>query len=203
MEKLLFPQLKGKWKSNILLNKYAKLVREDVTGSPWHGKQVFGKWIDVLHETFEVDYSWGGYLENREDMLEGTYLPSGGRIHLGLDFWVPEETEVHLPKDGTLLRVSHDLDQDGGWGGQIFFEIDGIYYIFGHLGDISTYTIGKKYSANTRIAEIAGYDKNGGWYPHLHVQCMKKLDYDIDGYSYPLKTLSADYPHPMRCLGLI
>lgn len=207
MEKLLFPQLTGKWKENIQLNKYVKLLLEDMGTNPFLGTGLFGPWIELLHKTFGVEYSWGGYLENREEMLEGTYLPSGCRNHLGIDFWVPESSIVHLPKDGKLLYSKMEEDQDGGWGGKVIFEIDGLFYIFGHLKDIVS-EIGKVYSKGDLVGYVAERGCNGGWYPHLHLQCMKEYNADVDGYGYALLDnrvlqyclLEQCYPNPFASL---
>ena len=188
MEKLLFPNLNGKWKSDIKLEKYADLIRFD------------GGFVS-LHNMLGVDYSWGGYLENRESMLSYTYLPSGGRYHLGIDYWVSEGVAVHLPKEGKLIYSGSNGDQDGGWGGKVIFKINELYYIFGHLKNIVV-EIGRVYSQGEVLGYIAEREYNGGWYPHLHVQCMRNLDVDVDGYSSWRDNLGSDFPNPMEAIML-
>lgn len=192
MERLLFPTLEGTWKSNIELNKYAEVLQEDTEANVFLDSNLFGKWINLLHKSWKVDYSWGGWMENREELLSGTYLPVGYRTHLGVDFWVPVNTIVYLPWDAKLVHHRYDLDQNGGWGGQLIFEVDGLYYIFGHLKHIVDFPSYRKGAAIGLVAEI---EKNGGWYPHLHFQCIKTLNLDVDGYG--LKQVE-EFPNPMR-----
>lgn len=206
MEKLLFPTLAGKWKSDIQLNKYAKLLFEDIdwndfTTNPFLDPNLFGEWINLLHKTFGVDYSWGGWMEDREEILNGTYLLDGKRVHLGVDFWVPEDISVHLPKEGKLVHARIDPDMNGGWGGQVIFEIDGLHYIFGHLKDIVV-TTGKVYPKGTTIGYVAEVEGSGGWYPHLHVQCMKKFDESVDGYGSRDPFRFENFPNPVGAIML-
>lgn len=202
MEKLLFPTLQGKWR-NIELNKYAKVLQEDAEGNPFLDPDLFGEWINLLHKTIGVDYSWGGYMEDREEILDGIYLPAGCKIHLGVDYWVPQDVAVYLPKAGKLVYARFDPDQNGGWGGQMIFDINGLYYIFGHLKEIAI-KVGEIYPAGSRIGYIAEIECNGGWYPHLHVQCMKRLGagfvVDVDGYAAPRHGLVSDFPNPMEAI---
>lgn len=212
MEKALFPNLSGKWFSHMQLDKYAALLQEDfcehTLDHPFLNPSLMGDWVNLLHKTLGVDYSWGGYLEDREHLLDGTYLPSGGRIHLGIDFWVPVHSTVYLPKTGKLVQSRYDPDMNGGWGGQVIYDIDGIYMIFGHLTAIpEKLDIGSIFTAGSVVGLVADVDGSGGWYPHLHLQCMKEFDENVDGYGerdkpWPAVSNSARYPDPMRVLGL-
>lgn len=198
----LFPQLNGKWR-RIELDKYAKVLKEDVNlssmawrdSNPFLDPVVFGEWVNLLHRTLGVDYSWGGYMEDREEILDGTYLPAGGKVHLGIDFWVPEGTVVHLPKTGRLVQSRYDSDQNGGWGGQAIFDIGNLFLIFGHLRDVVD-EIGLQYSEGWDVGAVAGIDGSGGWYPHLHLQCMTRFDIDVDGYSKFYEGIGSDFPYP-------
>lgn len=199
MENLLFPTLKGKWK-NFDLNKYAKIVQQDAKTNPFLNPHLFGEWINLLHKSFGVDYSWGGYMEDREELWEGTYLPKGHRIHLGVDYWVPENTPIHMPANGKLIHYKNDKDQDGGWGGQAIFEIDMIYFIFGHLRNDSNLIVGHQLNKGDLIGHVAPLECSGGWYPHLHVQCMTKLDINVDGYGYPAYDIMDEFPNPTKII---
>ncbi len=201
MEKMLF-DLKGNWKKNIWLNKYAKPLLEDTEGkNPLLNIELMGEWLKLLHKTFGVDYSWGGWMEDREEMWEGTYLPKFCRFHLGIDFWVPVHTSVYLPKDGTLVYSRHDPDQEGGWGGQVIYKIGDLYYIFGHLKNVHTNL--KDYKAGDFVGWVAEPEINGGWWPHLHLQCMKELDVNVDGYGrydFSQPNTHEKFPDPSRVL---
>jgi len=201
MLKLLFPTLTGTWRDNINLNKYAKVIQEDVNHNPFLNPHLFGEWINLLHKTFNVDYSWGGYLEDREEILDGTYLSSGNKIHLGVDFWVPEHTPVYLPQELRLVQSRYDDDMNGGWGGQVIFEINShLYLIFGHLKDIVN-KVNTIYPKGSVIGLVGGIHQSGGWYPHLHLQCMRKFDYSVDGYGPKNEGNFQAFPDPMLHIG--
>lgn len=187
LERLIFPSLTGKWLSHVQLAKYADLLAEDFDDEtpdyPFLNPEIMGDWIKLLHKTLGYDYSWGGYLEDRRYLLDGTYLPADGRIHLGVDYWVPEETPVYLPTKAKLVRSMYDNDLNGGWGGQAIFEINGMYVIFGHLKNLITNII-QEYAQGTLVGIVAPIGEfSGGWYPHLHLQCMKDFNPNVDGYA--------------------
>ncbi len=194
LEKSLFPQLLGKWEPNILLNEYFSLVQKYVKYNPFLEVNLAQEWINLLHKTYGVDYSYGGYLENREQLLTNTYLNPGERIHLGVDYWVPEGTEVFLPVNAQLVYSGHDGDDDGGWGGKLVFHYKDLYFILGHLDNLVT-EIGYTYT-KCRVGVVAGVDRSGGWIPHLHVQCMRKPDYTVDGYGRWYPGIHEDFPNP-------
>lgn len=204
LEKLLFPSLTGKWKREIKLNKYAKMLHGDMdwndfTTNPFLDPMLFGEWIDLLHKTFGVDYSYGGWLEDREEILDGTYLQSGHKTHLGVDYWVPVHTPVYLPKQGKLVSSRYDPDTNGGWGGQVIFEIDGMFVIFGHLVGLAD-DIDAIHAAGSVIGIVAAVDGSGGWYPHLHLQCMKTFEPEVDGYGKRHPFLMDNFPDPVKFL---
>lgn len=181
--KAMFPNLPGIWKE-VNLNDYTESLKKDSKGT-------FNEWVI----SYDGDYLWGGWMEDREIVLADTYLPSGGRIHLGVDYWVEENEPVSLPADGKLVHFRYDPDQNGGWGGQVIFEINGLYYIFGHLKNIVN-QLGEVYPKGAKIGLIAPFELNGGWHPHLHVQCMRKLIVNVDGYSHKYDGMEHDFPNP-------
>lgn len=181
--KAMFPNLEGVWKE-MNLNDYTESLKKDSRGT-------FNEWVI----SYDADYLWGGWMEDREVVLADTYLPSGGRIHLGVDYWVPEGEVVHLPTDGKLVYSRHDPDQDGGWGGKVIFDINGIYHIFGHLKDLAD-QVGQVYPKGAKIGVVAPFESNGGWHPHLHLQCMRTLNVNVDGYSKRYDGMEHDFPNP-------
>jgi len=165
------------------------------TTNPFLDPNLFGEWINLLHKTLGVDYSYGGWMEDREEILDGTYLESGHKIHLGVDYWVREDVPVHMPKNGKLVSARYDPDTNGGWGGQCIFEIDGMYVIFGHLKMIAD-RVGSTLMAGSTVGLVAGVDGSGGWYPHLHLQCMKTFEPTIDGYGAKDPFRFDNFPNP-------
>jgi murein DD-endopeptidase MepM/ murein hydrolase activator NlpD len=165
-------------------------------------------WKQQIHDGTGIDFSHGGYLEDRNHMWRGSYLQPAGAIHLGIDFTVPEGTEVHLPTDMILHSATTDPDQNGGWGGKAVFKLpDGLFVIFGHLelNGILVTSQRQQYMAGDRIGTIASANWNGGWDPHLHVQIVGpgRNPELVDGYSHLYETIRQDFPDPSIVLSSI
>jgi len=154
-------------------------------------------WIESLHDSLGVAHSYGGWMEHRDYLLKNRYNKDIGEDHfwhLGIDYNVPVCCNVHLPTDAELVHSEMDADQNGGWGGKLIFKFDKGYFIIGHLNHVVTQL--RKYKQGEIIGEIADRNVNGNWFPHLHLQCMTKLDLNIDGYSHYYDGIEKDFPNP-------
>lgn len=164
------------------------------------------KLIDEAHQQFNIDFSYGGYLENRAILLRDSYLPPDGMIHLGIDFNVPAGTPIGMPASGRCVFAVHDKDQIGGWGGRVDFCNDdlGVYFILGHLDPMAAlHTQGVWLGKGITVGFIGNRNVNGGWFPHLHLQVVSKAEYErhsdpmqIDGYGRMSADLRERYPNP-------
>lgn len=162
-------------------------------------------WCNQLREKLlkemGADYAWGGYLEDRNILWRGHYHQPGCGYHLGVDYWVPSNTHVYLPCNGVLRCAEVSGDQDGGWGGKLTFQMDnGLYIVFGHL-TLPILRLGAKFLAGDYIGYVATIENNGGWSPHLHVQCCAKYDPNVDGYGPMTDSIREDFPDPELVLG--
>jgi murein DD-endopeptidase MepM/ murein hydrolase activator NlpD len=176
--------------------------------------QVF---LDDLHTRRSVDWSYGGYLEDRRHLWQGSYLEQTGNfLHLGVDFNVPQGTAIATPRNAAVLLVDHDLDRDGGWGQRIFLKLaaespEDMVLIFAHLQAVSVVP-GMRLARGSIIAEVGGPPDNGNWAPHLHIQTipsgilsdvlLERLD-QLDGYGPPdnIEELRSNFPNPLPFLG--
>lgn len=195
----LFPQLGGRW-GELRLDEVAR----DLMGligfpekNPFVDAAYCEKWKLFLHKTMGVDYSWGGYLEDRAVVWRNHYHEPGHTVHLGVDFYVPEGTAVHLPVDATLAHVYVDPDQDGGWGGKLIFQWPKGYFVFGHLKDMVD-DLGRGYREGKVVGTVADPASNGGWSPHLHFQCMRDFVPHVDGYTKRFDGIEAAFPNPLE-----
>lgn len=194
----LFPDLKGMgtW-GHVDLNSFAIHMREiydaATVASKCKDPYEFDKWVRFYHKLLGINYSYGGYLEDRKELWSGHYQEALKAVHYGVDFTVPECTSVHIPTDGVLIDKYIDTDQDGGWGGRLTFRTAHGHLLFGHLKITNTK---KNYTAGDLIGCIAPSDTNGGWWPHLHVQLMKEFTKDVDGYGAHYDGVSKDYICP-------
>lgn len=131
---ILFPSLSSKEWEIVNLNDWSKKFYFD-SNSP--EKQIV--WINELHKNLNIDFSYGGYLEYRNFMLQNSYHKTVDKDHfwhLGIDYNVPVNTELHIPFNAELVHSEMDSDYDGGWGGKLIFKYKDFYFIFGHLDKI-------------------------------------------------------------------
>lgn len=169
-----------------------------------------------LSHRWKVGYTFGGYLEDRSVAWQGSYLPPDGAVHLGIDINLPAQTAISLAYDATLVRVTHDPEQNGGWGGVAIFKLDQpvgaiTHVLYAHLAHGSVrHSIGTHVRAGDVVAHLGASDENGGWYEHVHVQALTQQAWNttqgdinaFDGYAsrglcngHPL------FPDPWPLLG--
>lgn len=141
----------------------------------------------------------GGYLEPRPlytastyDKI-GNYGPENRTVHLGIDFWLPENTSVHALFSGRVVMAVNDLG-DKEYGGLVILshQEDGVNFftLYGHLNPktISHHSKGNQLQKGQQIGTLGDQKVNGNWAPHLHFQVMLSLlDYssDFPGVAYP------------------
>jgi murein DD-endopeptidase MepM/ murein hydrolase activator NlpD len=173
--------------------------------------------IDDLHARLGVEWSYGGYLEERRHFLQDSYLErTGNFLHLGVDFHVPQGTAVASPRAAAVFLVDHDHDCDGGWGQRVFLKLDGEppndpLLIFAHLQGTEV-TPGTRLARGAIFAEVGGPPDNGNWAPHLHVQTIPSDRFveviierfaELDGYGPPagIENLRVSFPDPLPIIG--
>lgn len=172
--------------------------------------------VDWVHKKYDVRASFGGYLEDRSFLWKDTYLSaSGSFIHAGVDINLPAGTPIRLPFDGTILRTDDDTPELWGWGPRVFVlprhqEIlnprESFVLILAHL---STPRVrpGEIARAGTHLADVGTPPDNGGWFPHIHLQALRRDFFDelnssgfeaLDGYFHEreLERYKALHPDP-------
>ena len=129
----------------------------------------------------------GGYLETRPFystsayQIEGNSGPEYRTVHLGIDFWIKEQTPVHAFYDAEIYSV-HNNNYDKDYGPTIILKhkiAEGkfFYSLFGHLSKNSLSLLQK--GDTVKQGDLLGYvgtsDENGGWVSHLHFQLMLSM----------------------------
>lgn len=150
------------------------------------------RWLKEVHKEKGIDFSYGGFLEDRNNIWKDwkdceVKDRSKGLIHLGVDYNVPAGTDVFMPADGRLINILNDLDQKGGCGGMALFQIIDrnipYYLAMAHLKQPLKLDFGRIYSGGEWIGQVGDVHENGGWFPHIHAQLMDSQL--IKGYKIP------------------
>ncbi|MBI3440341.1 MAG: peptidoglycan DD-metalloendopeptidase family protein [Proteobacteria bacterium] len=187
------------------------LSRQEFNGksNPLIDPQQCDDWVKKIAAQHHVDYTYGGYLEDRSHLWRGHYLPKGPQAHLGVDYNVPAGTKVIILSDAEVMHVGRD-GSFGGWGGVLVFRLDkppykgADYLYYGHLAWDDTVSLGQKLKAGTLVGHIGKPHENGVWFPHLHVQMVSEREMKrakngnpeaVDGYRSP-PVSKEDFPDP-------
>lgn len=158
------------------------------------------------------EWSYGGYLEDRRHVWAGSYLDrTGNYIHLGLDLNAPSGTLVAATCQARVMLIDTDSDQAGGWGTRIFLapsqpDREPLLLIYAHIRAVRC-QVGQTVLPGEIVAAVDDPPSNGNWYPHLHVQAIRKTLFEeilterfeeLDGYGPPslVASLRDDYPDP-------
>jgi murein DD-endopeptidase MepM/ murein hydrolase activator NlpD len=203
----IFPDLAGaKW-AEVHLD---ALSQKDFNGesNPLIDPQQCDDWVKSIAKRQGVDYTYGGYLEDRSHLWRKHYLPPGPQLHLGADYNVPAGIKVAVLADAEVVYIGHDCSF-GGWGGLIVFRFNkppytgADYLYYGHLAWDGLPSVGQKVKAGDIVGRIGKPHENGMWFPHIHVQMvserqMKKAGGDplkVDGYMLA-PVPKEDFPDP-------
>ncbi len=223
----MFPQLKGKKPALINLNDdvYAPFaVRSALSEeqeSPFLRPDVCAAEVGTALAERGAEWGYGGYMENRSQVWKGLYLTrTGSFLHLGVDYYVPEGTIICADFPAIIHHVDHDPDMQGGWGGRVVLRPDpplaGPYhdflFIYAHLASVEGLKVGDRIPAAGTFASVGSSAKNGGWFPHLHVQMIGRGAFDtlcsfealdeLDGYARPedVEAMKTLFPDPTQFL---
>lgn len=173
--------------------------------SKWIGHQkefndldIFQFKIDQLQKKNSDKILAGGYLEPRALYVSDAYdkIGNSGKerrtIHLGIDFWLPQETPVCSMLDGEVVVAVNNAGNKT-YGGLVILkhQVDGLefYTLYGHLSveSAAKYKVGDCLKRGEEIGQLGTPDENGNWAPHLHFQVMLSLlDFkdDFPGVAY-------------------
>lgn len=170
--------------------------------------------VERVHKEGGLAWSYGGYLEDRSVILQGSYLRElENWMHLGIDINLPIGTAVLAAADGVVYKVDSDYPEEGGWGTYVILKhsMDGVifYSIYGHLHKKALVKPGDKVLGGQVIGSVGDQSENGFWFPHLHFQMIsepemksKENPFTLDGYGSKkdLAYLKENYPDPLIVL---
>ncbi len=211
---MLFPELQGKRFSSTDLDREARelgLGEENALLDP----EMCQKFVEDCHRRYKTDFSYGGWLELRSTLWRGSYLDEAEHyVHLGIDFNVPAGTAVAAPRACLVIRIDNDFPDVYGWGNRIIVhdaEMN-VMVIYAHLDTPTGVKVGDSLKPGQVFARVGDASKNGGWFPHLHVQLVVPEQYerllqndlrDLDGYGHirDIEMLKIYFPDPLEYLG--
>lgn len=214
---MFFPELKDGRFLNINLDNEAQLwfVENNLElENPLLDPAVCQSFIQECHRRHQTDYSFGGWMESRSVLWQGSYLDEDERhIHLGVDYNVPEGTGISVHRSSSVIRVDDDHPEAHGWGNRVIVHDQqaDVMVVFAHLDTPVGIRIGDTLEPGHIFAKVGDPSKNGGWFPHLHVQLIKPDYYhfllkndlrDLDGYGKveDINFLKSNFPDPTAYL---
>jgi hypothetical protein len=186
-----------------------KLSPRDVTDP-----EKCAKLVKRIQKELGVEWSFGGWLENRSVILQDSYLKTTKSwIHLGIDINLPVGTPIRAALNGTVHMVDSDYPEEGGWGTFVILEhkLNGtiFYSISGHLNKKRLVVKGQRISRGDVIGRVGNTEENGFWFPHVHFQFISEQEmrrrehpFTLDGYGKQknLSYLRKHYPDPLVVL---
>jgi murein DD-endopeptidase MepM/ murein hydrolase activator NlpD len=204
-EKLAFKKFKN-WSENqqvLLTDLFPTIQKKEIfhidlsinnttvkTEAEFNNPAFFEKKLSEIQNLHPKKIITGGYLEKRalytSDIYNEEHSSEKRNIHLGVDFWLPENTPIHAIFDGKIVCSVHQKDHKG-YGGFIIlkhtFNAIEFYTLYGHLSEKSVllHKTGDTLKKGDQVGVLGNYDENGKWVPHLHYQIMLSLlDYQND-----------------------
>ena len=144
---------------------------------------IFQHKIALIQKKYANKIIAGGYLESRPIYTSNEYDRIGNEgtekrcLHLGLDFWLPSETPIHLPFDGEIQIVSNDFGEKA-FGPMVIVKHKNknfsFYTLYGHLSvkSLTKIRVGDKLKKGDFLGWIGDSHENGNWAPHLHFQIL-------------------------------
>ncbi|MGD8440849.1 MAG: peptidoglycan DD-metalloendopeptidase family protein [Holophagae bacterium] len=154
---------------------FAQIDINDVAGFT---ERLFGRIGDA-----ELPVGVGRYAEDRmiyrhSPLFDGEQERRS--VHLGVDLFVVEGTEVVAPLDARVHSVADNAGL-GDYGPTVILEheLDGrrFWTLYGHLGRelVDRLEIGRELVGGESFAAVGAVEENGGWPPHLHFQLIADL----------------------------
>ncbi|MGK0421185.1 MAG: murein DD-endopeptidase MepM/ murein hydrolase activator NlpD [Polaribacter sp.] len=138
------------------------------------------------------EVAFGGYIEkrnlyDRSDYFKKLAENQKRNIHLGIDLWCEENTQVLAVLNGEVHSFKNNHNH-GDYGPTIILkhQIDNevFYTLYGHLSLISieNITIGDTFLKGDVLGFLGDASVNGTYAPHLHFQIIKDLEGNIGDY---------------------
>ncbi|CAM1341883.1 peptidoglycan DD-metalloendopeptidase family protein [Tenacibaculum amylolyticum] len=183
--------------NNISLEKYVPISisseNKTLTSFDVSSALAWEAYIDkYLQSKNEATVAYGGYLEKRDIYKRSTYFNKEAgdderNIHLGIDLWCAEQTNVLAVLDGEIHSFGNNKNY-GDYGPTIIIKHEVGNFVFfslyGHLSleSIKNKKVGQKVKKEEIIGTLGDHTINGDYAPHLHFQLIKDMGEYIGDY---------------------
>ncbi len=213
----MFKELKNKSFGIINLNVEALKYLESIEKGDLLDSNFCQKLVENSAKKLGVDFTYGGWLEDRSFLWKGSYLEKTENfIHLGVDYNVPAGTKVFADYDMEVVHMENDFPLKHGWGQMLigYTREANTCILYGHLSKNISWKVGDIISRGDMIGKVGDENENGFWFPHLHVQIITKVYFDevnsenaweeFDGYgnATDIENLKRRYLDPLMFLKL-
>jgi murein DD-endopeptidase MepM/ murein hydrolase activator NlpD len=147
--------------------------------------EIFNAYVEKKLKKEKAKFGIGGYNEirgfyERSRVFDGITGVEPRRLHLGIDIWGKEGTEIYAPLGGMVHSYGFN-ESFGDYGATIILlhQLDTVtfYTLYGHLSlnDIARITEFQYIVRGQLIGHFGGPKENGYWPPHLHFQVIKEM----------------------------
>lgn len=147
------------------------------------------RYLDGVLKKKDAKVAYGGYLEKRKLYEKANRFSKEPRrnIHLGMDFWCGDGTNVIAPIDGIVHSFNNNSDF-GDYGPTIILEhhIESLFFysLYGHLSidSLEDLRMGQPVVQGSILGRLGTTSLNVGYAPHLHFQLIFNLQEHIGDY---------------------
>lgn len=151
----------------------------------------FKNYIENFLTQNDAKVAFGGYNEKRQLYQRSTIfkdnLNEERNIHIGLDLWIEERTNVLAALDGKVHSFKYN-EGLGNYGPTIILEHQEndfkFYTLYGHLSleSIQNLKIGQTFKKGEILAQLGNAEVNGDYAPHLHFQIIQDIENNFGDY---------------------
>jgi hypothetical protein len=136
---------------------------------------------EEYHRYLGLDWSYGGWMEDRSNIRRGTYLEKDKLwIHTGIDVNHNPGIRVLSLADGPIVYQGTDAPLVGGWGYHVIqiinFRGRPHALVYAHLAKHLPHATGVRVTKGVWIGTIGNSTVNGVWRPHLHLNLFADID---------------------------
>ena len=144
----------------------------------------FSHWVNAKLKDSGSMFGIGGYNEDRMLYKRSKLFSGSGErsLHLGVDIWGAEGTEVHAPLGGMVHSFAFNKNF-GDYGATIILQHNldttAFYTLYGHLAlaDLAVIRKGKFITRGEVFGHFGPPSENGDWPPHLHFQVIQDIGF--------------------------